>query len=138
MKTDVSTENLKKGAYWTIILVGAVFSLIYFRSFLEPIVLALLVWYLIRTTRKYIAKLTIGGRSLPQWLQRVVAFLLTVSFIYGVYQIISVNISLITANSDSYDKNGRIPKPHEIETCVCVMGSQTSTTLPKPQVKKHI
>ncbi|WP_286755555.1 AI-2E family transporter [Roseivirga sp. UBA838] len=108
MKTDVSTENLKKGAYWTIILVGAVFSLIYFRSFLEPIVLALLVWYLIRTTRKYIAKLTIGGRSLPQWLQRVVAFLLTVSFIYGVYQIISVNISLITANSDSYDKNLRL------------------------------
>lgn len=105
MKTDLTSENLKKTAYWTIILSGAVIGLIYFRAFLEPIVLALLVWYLIRTTRKYIAKFSINGKALPHWLQRVVAFVLTFSFIYAIYQIISVNISLIADNSDTYDRN---------------------------------
>jgi len=105
MNTDLSSENLKKAAYWIIILTGFVVALIYFRSFLEPIVLALLVWYLIRTTRKYIAKLSINGRALPHWLQRVVAFVLTISFIYGIYQIISVNIALIIENADTYDDN---------------------------------
>lgn len=108
MITDLTSENLKKVAYWMIILAGAVFGLVYFRSFLEPIVLALLVWYLIRTTRKYIAKLTIRGKALPHWLQRVVAFILTLSCIYGIYQIISVNISLIAENSDAYDDNLRL------------------------------
>ncbi|WP_420386141.1 AI-2E family transporter [Roseivirga sp.] len=105
MNTDLTSENLKKAAYWMIILVGSVFGLIYFRSFLEPIVLALLVWYLIRTTRKYIAKISIRGKALPHWLQRIIAFILTLSCIYGIYQIISVNISLIASNSESYDQN---------------------------------
>lgn len=105
MNTDLTSENLKKAAYWVIILTGTVVGLIYFRSFLEPIVLALLVWYLIRTTRKYIAKLSINGKALPHWLQRVVAFIVTLSFIYGIYQIISVNISLIADNSTAYDDN---------------------------------
>lgn len=116
MITDLSSENLKKVAYWIIILAGAVFGIIYFRSFLEPIVLSLLVWYLIRTTRKYIAKLNIRGRALPLWLQRVVAFILTLSFIYGIYQIISVNILLIAENADLYDNNLRLflNRMHEI------------------------
>lgn len=84
---------------------GVVFGLIYFRSFLEPIVLALLLWYLIRTTRKYIAKLSINGKTLPHWLQRVVAFFVTLFFFYGIYQIISVNIQLISENAESYDGN---------------------------------
>lgn len=108
MNTDLTSENLKKAAYWMIILAGAVFGLIYFRSLLEPIVLALLVWYLIRTTRKYIAKFSIRGKALPHWLQRVIAFVITLSFIYGIYQIISVNISLIAQNSDAYDDNLRL------------------------------
>ncbi len=108
MKTDLTSENLKKAAFWVIIMAGAIFCLIYFRSFLEPIVLALLVWYLIRTTRKYIAKLSIGGRTLPHWLQRIVAFLVTLTFFYGIYQIISVNVSLISDNAESYDENLRL------------------------------
>ncbi len=108
MKTDLTNSNLKNTAYWIIILGGFVFALIYFRSFLEPIVLALLLWYLIRTTRKYIAKLSIKGKALPQWLQRVVAFFVTLFFFYGIYQIISVNIQLISENADSYDSNLRL------------------------------
>lgn len=105
MTTDLTKNNLRNTTYWVIILSGVFFFLIYFRAFLEPIVLALVVWYLIRTARKYVAKIKIGGRSLPNILQRVLAFLITTALLYGIYQIISVNVRLISSNADSYDDN---------------------------------
>lgn len=105
MKTDFAKDNHRNAAYWVIILTGVFFGLIYFRAFLEPIVLALVVWYLIRTARKYVGKIKIKGKSLPAIVQRIIAFILTLSLLYGIYQIVSVNVKLISANADSYDDN---------------------------------
>ncbi len=105
MKTDLTSDNLRNASYWVIIVAGIFFGLIYFRSFLEPIVLALVVWYLIRTARKYVAKIKIKGKSLPGIVQRIIAFILTLSLLYGIYTIVSVNVKLISANADSYDDN---------------------------------
>lgn len=108
MKTDLTKDSLRNVANWIIILSGIFISLIYFRAFLEPIVLALIVWYLIRTARKLIGKIEIRGKSLPNILQRILAFVVTISLLYGVYQIVSVNVRLITANAESYDGNLQI------------------------------
>ncbi len=105
MANGLAKDNLRNTAYWIIILSGVFFFLIYFRAFLEPIVLALVVWYLIRTARKYVAKIKIRGKSLPNILQRILAFVITTALLYGIYQIISVNVRLISANADSYDDN---------------------------------
>lgn len=108
MNTGLATDNHRNAAYWVIILTGVFFGLIYFRSFLEPIVLALVVWYLIRTARKYVSKIKVRGKSLPAIIQRIIAFILTLSLLYGVYQIISVNVKLISDNADRYDDNLQI------------------------------
>ena len=108
MKTDLTRDNLRNVAYWIIILSGIFISLIYFRAFLEPIVLALIVWYLIRTVRKIIGRIKVKGKSLPNILQRIIAFVVTISLLYGVYQIVSVNVRLISANAESYDGNLQI------------------------------
>lgn len=108
METDLSKNSLRNVAYWIIILSGVFICLIYFRSFLEPIVLALLVWYLIRTATKYVGKIKVNNKSLPNWLQRVVAFIVTLSVLYGIFQIISLNVRLIGENADSYDGNLQI------------------------------
>lgn len=105
MKTDFTRDNLRNASYWVIIIAGVFFGLIYFRAFLEPIVLALVVWYLIRTARKFIGKIKIRGKALPAILQRIIAFILTLSLLYGLYQIVSVNVKLISANAESYDDN---------------------------------
>lgn len=107
MRTDLTTDNLQKTAYWMIIIFAVIFSLIYFRTLLEPIVLAMVLWYLIRTARKYIGRLKINGKSMPLWVQRSLAALLTFGVIYGIYGIISVNVNLISANADKYDENLR-------------------------------
>lgn len=105
MKTDLTRDNLRNSAYWVIIMAGIFIGLIYFRAFLEPIVLALIVWYLIRTARKYVARIKLKGKSLPNWLQRIISFIITIGLLYGIYQIVSVNVRLISANADNYDDN---------------------------------
>ncbi|MCO6357404.1 putative PurR-regulated permease PerM [Roseivirga pacifica] len=105
MKTDLTERNLQSAAYWIIIITGISIFLIYFRSFLEPIVLAMVIWYLIRTARKYIGKLQVNGKYLPLWLQRLMAFLLTLFVLFGIVQVISLNINLISENASKYDEN---------------------------------
>ena len=108
MKADLTERNLQSAAYWIIIITGISICLIYFRAFLEPIVMALVIWYLIRTARKYIGKLKVGGKALPLWLQRLLSFLLTLFVIFGIVQVISLNVSLISENASKYDENFRL------------------------------
>lgn len=70
--------------------------------------MALVIWYLIRTARKYIGKLKVGGKALPLWLQRLLSFLLTLFVIFGIVQVISLNVSLISENASKYDENFRL------------------------------
>ncbi len=105
MNPDLTKDNLRNAAYWVIILAGVLFCLIYFRPFLEPIVLALLVWYLISTTTKLFGKINLRGKALPGWIQRVLATVLTLGVLWGIFSIISLNVGLISANADRYDEN---------------------------------
>ena len=105
MNTDLTKDNLRNAAYWVIVLSGVFFCLIYFRSFLEPIVLALLVWYLISTTTKLFGRIKVSGKAFPNWLQRLLATILTLSVLWGVFSIISINVGLISDNAESYDQN---------------------------------
>jgi predicted PurR-regulated permease PerM len=105
MAADLKNRSLQSAAQWIIILTGVLFALIYFKSLLQPFVLAVVVWYLIGTARKYIGKINFRKKALPNWAQRLVAVLLTFSIFFGMYEIISVNIGLINANAANYDKN---------------------------------
>ena len=105
MNPDLTKDNLRNAAYWVIVLSGVFFCLIYFRSFLEPIVLALLVWYLVSTTTKLFGRIRVLGKTLPAWLQRVFASILTLGVLWGIFSIISLNVGLISANADKYDDN---------------------------------
>jgi len=105
MGTDLKNKSLQIAAYWIIVLTGVLICLIYFKSLLQPIVLAVVVWYLIRTARKYIDKIKFKKKALPNWAQRTVAVILTFGILFGMYEIISVNIGLINENAASYDEN---------------------------------
>jgi len=105
MRTDLSINRLQKASCWCIILTALIIFLIYFKALLEPIVLAMVLWYLIRTARKYIGKLKIGGKEMALWLQRLIATLSVFLIIYLIYQVLSVNINLISQNADKYDQN---------------------------------
>jgi predicted PurR-regulated permease PerM len=105
MNPDLTSERLQKAAHWVIIITVSIVGLIYFKALLEPIVLALVLWYLIRTARKYVGRIKINGKSLPLLVQRLIAFMLTFGVLWGIYGVISVNVGLISVNADKYDQN---------------------------------
>lgn len=71
-------------AYSIIIAVAIVVILVFGKSILQPIVLAILVWFLLKAVRNFVAKLKIKKKPLPSWLQNVVAFVL----IFGVLSLV--------------------------------------------------
>ncbi|MEM9325836.1 MAG: AI-2E family transporter, partial [Bacteroidota bacterium] len=97
--------KISRSASWFIILSILVVTLIYFRSLIEPFVLSLFIWYLISATKRAIARISIRGWSAPPWLASTLAFLLTFSILWAVFEIISFNVNLIIQKSPAYTEN---------------------------------
>ncbi|MFT4737360.1 MAG: AI-2 transport protein TqsA [Cyclobacteriaceae bacterium] len=92
-------------AAWMIIIAIVVFSLVYFRSLIQPFILALVVWYLIRGVRNLLSRIKIRNRRVPKWLAGILAILLTFGILWFVIQIISYNVNLIIGQSSQYESN---------------------------------
>jgi AI-2 transport protein TqsA len=105
MIDDIRSSRELATAAWMIILGFVVFALIYFRSLIQPFILALVVWYLIRSIRNLLGKIKIRERQIPGWLTGILAMLLTFGIIWFVIQIISYNVNLIISESSEYEHN---------------------------------
>ena len=105
MIDEMRTSRVVNAAAWVLIVGIIVFALIYFRSLIQPFILALVVWYLIRATRNLLAKISFKGKRIPRWLAGILAMLLTFGVIWFVIQIISYNVTLIVNEYTQYEKN---------------------------------
>ena len=101
----METLRLSKAANWFLILTILVICLIYFRNLIEPFVLSLFIWYLIRAARNGIGRIKIKGKSFPKWVQVTLSFLLTFGVLWGLYEIISYNVFLIIEKFPEYGDN---------------------------------
>jgi AI-2 transport protein TqsA len=104
------TDNdvrIEKIAAWLFVVALAVVCLIYFASFLQPLVLALIVWYFIYATKGYGRKLRIRGKALPEWLLTTFAFVLITLITYGVIEIVTFNLQAIIDRFPAYVANSR-------------------------------
>ncbi len=104
-RTMIESNRVSQSAFWLTIIGVIVFALIYFRSLIQPFILAIVVWYLIRSTRKLIARISFKGRTMPRWLVGVLSILLTFTILYGVFELISYNVNLIITKSSEYNEN---------------------------------
>jgi AI-2 transport protein TqsA len=105
MIEEIRSSRVVATAAWMIIIGLVVFTLVYFRSLIQPFILALVVWYLIRATRNLLGKIKIKGRRIPGWLTGILAMLLTFGIIWFVIQIVSYNVNLIITKSSQYENN---------------------------------
>lgn len=96
---------VKQTAYWMAIVGMVIFALVYFKTLIQPFLLAVLVWYLIRSARNVIAKIKIKGWSLPEWLTKILSILVTFSILWMIVQLISFNVNLIIDKSPEYNEN---------------------------------
>lgn len=76
---------MRQATYTIILLIAVVYILTVTKSYLLPFVVALLIWYLVKHMRDWIAGNRIVGRYFPLWVQNVLVF----AIIFGVLSIIS-------------------------------------------------
>jgi predicted PurR-regulated permease PerM len=107
MSKPVTTSpwRVERAAAWVIILSVVVFCLIYFSNFLQPIVVAGMIWYAIFELKRLFGKIKIRKQSLPTWLLTMLAFLLIFLITTGIYEIIVLNLQLIIEKSPVYISN---------------------------------
>jgi AI-2 transport protein TqsA len=105
MINEIRSSRVVATAAWMLIIGVVIFALIYFRSLIQPFILALVVWYLIRATRNLLGKIRIRGKEIPSWLTGILAMMLTFGIIWFLIQIISYNVNLIISKSTQYEEN---------------------------------
>ncbi|MCB0496220.1 MAG: AI-2E family transporter [Cyclobacteriaceae bacterium] len=79
--------------------------LMFFKSFLQPLVVALLLWFVIVEMRAFLIRLKLLKKPLPRLLLTFISTALVFVIFYACIQIIIVNIEKLTENFDQYSAN---------------------------------
>ncbi|MBX2965542.1 MAG: AI-2E family transporter [Cyclobacteriaceae bacterium] len=97
--------KVERTAAWLIVLAIFIFCLNYFSTFLQPVLIAVMIWYSIYEMKRLLERVKIKGKTLPTWLRTVVAMLVILLVTVGIYQIITLNLELIINKSPEYAAN---------------------------------
>ena len=94
--------NIAKTTNLILLLISVVFILIIGKKLFIPIVLASLVWFLVKDIRKGIQRTPFIGKVLPRWLLNIAAAALLFCVLGFVFNLLSKNISGLLNNMDAY------------------------------------
>lgn len=100
-----SDFTVQRVASLFIILALIIFCLSYFSSFLQPIVIAVMIWYGVYELKRMLGKIKIKGWSIPSWMLSILAFLLISLITAGIYELIVLNLELIIESFPKYTEN---------------------------------
>lgn len=103
-----------------------IFALIYFEGIIKPIVVAALVWFIIKVLKQLLGKIKIKGKSLPGFWLGFFAMVIILLIIAGVFEIISYNVEQISERAPAYRE--------KLQTIV----SSLSGYINDPQVMKYV
>ena len=92
-------------AAWFIIAGCSVAFLMFFRTFLQPFVVALILWFVIGEFRYLLEKIKIKGKSLPLPILTILSSLVIFYFFYISIDIVIINIQKLTNNIGLYSDN---------------------------------
>ena len=92
---------------WLILFSLLVVCLIYFSSFLQPIMLAIMAWYFIYVFRDYAGRLHYKGRKLPEWVITILAFVFIILVTFGVVEIVNFNLEKIIQRFPVYVQSSK-------------------------------
>lgn len=95
-------SRIERAAAWMVALAVVVFCLKYFSSVLQPIVIAVMIWYSVFELRRLIQKVQVKQRVIPSGLANLFAFGIIFLVIFGVYEMITLNLEKIIVKSPEY------------------------------------
>lgn len=89
-----------------LITIGAIVTiLLFFKGFLQPLVFALLFWFIIIEVRRGLSKIKVFKKSLPKIILTIISTLIVFLGFYVSIDIIITNINKLTTNFDLYSAN---------------------------------
>lgn len=97
--------KVERLASWLIVLAIVVVCMLYFSSFLQPFVLAIVFWYCIYVVKQLIGRARFKGRRLPEWALTVVAFIVITLVVVGIVELVMMNLELIISKMPQYVAN---------------------------------
>ncbi|MBX2964437.1 MAG: AI-2E family transporter [Cyclobacteriaceae bacterium] len=106
-QTDSRSIRIEQVASWAIILAITIFCLNYFSNFLQPIVIAIMIWYGVYELKRFFGKIKIKGNALPNWLLTIFAFLIILMVSLIIFEILTSNLELIIQKTPEYVNNFR-------------------------------
>ena len=95
--------DLKRATYTLVFLISIVFILIIGKDIIMPIILAGLIWFLVREIRKLIQKIPYVGKKMPRWLLNLISLGLLYLVLGLVAHLVLNNIEDLTFRMDDYE-----------------------------------
>ncbi len=102
---DRLTMKISNFAYAMIATTGLVVILIYGKPILLPLVLAIIVWYILKSIRDQVKKIKIRQRRLPIWLSNTLSFVFFFLIMGLTARLLSNSILNLSKNLPVYEEN---------------------------------
>lgn len=96
---------MKNAAYTCIVLLTIVATLIYGQNLLVPFLLALLLWFTMRSLKKNLNKIPLVQKHFPSWVKTFISTGFIVVLVMALFQILSNNINTLTNAIQTYNSN---------------------------------
>ncbi len=96
--------NLTKVASGLFVLIAIITVLILGKDFIIPIILAILIWFLIKELRLLFSKIPFIGQKLPQWLLTVLSTIILFVILGLVINVLADNFNKLSNNIPEYEK----------------------------------
>lgn len=98
-----NSRSLKNAANWIIIISGILIFLIYFKSLLQPLAVALIVWFLINQLKDYIGKISFRNKRIPKPLRTLISILLIFATFYFIGDLLVTSLNQIIERIPQYE-----------------------------------
>ena len=102
MITNQGNNKVVKSAAVFLIVAGIITLLQYFRNFLQPFIVALILWFLITEVRKYLSRLKFKNKGLPRPLLTLISTVTVFFIFYIITDLIIINFQSLAANAGKY------------------------------------
>jgi len=96
---------MKKAAYFCIVMITIVATLIYGQNLIVPFLLAMLLWFAMHSLKNNLDKIPFVKKYFPSWIKTFISATFIVVLVSVLFQILSKNISELSTAIQSYESN---------------------------------
>ncbi|MEN8247534.1 MAG: AI-2E family transporter [Bacteroidota bacterium] len=104
MDSNLQDHNKIIRSAATFLIIGGLIAILqYFKTFLQPFVVALILWFLVAEVRRYLEKIKIKNKSLPRPIWTLISTVAVFYIFYVITDLIIINFQSLAENAEKYN-----------------------------------